>query len=208
MKKARGRPKKDKKAVESENGDDLISALVAKANSATPAPAPSSHLKIDVEAADNSPPAVLPQPSLVVQKPVADLEAKKARAAEKRAAKKAKQDEEARALQQRKAEEEALLAAEAGSGTARDGDLSAPLHPPQVLPQTTLPRVTDVTRSARNTWNKTVSSTTLNPKTVLATGTPRPTRSKKSMTEAMTMSKYPKITKLKSQKSKKSRAQN
>ena len=54
VKKARGRPKKDKKAVESENGDDLISALVAKANSATPAPAPSSHLKIDVSLADAS----------------------------------------------------------------------------------------------------------------------------------------------------------
>ena len=102
VKKARGRPKKQKKAVESENGDDLISALVAKANSATPAPAPTSHLKIDVNLADASP---VPQ-----QQPVADtaaLEAKKAKAAEKRAAKKAKQDEEARALQQKKAEEEA-----------------------------------------------------------------------------------------------------
>ena len=104
VKKARGRPKKQKKAVESENGDDLISALVAKANSATPAPAPTSHLKIDVNLADASP---VPQ-----QQPVADtaaLEAKKAKAAEKRAAKKAKQDEEARQLKAKQEEEARLL---------------------------------------------------------------------------------------------------
>ena len=102
VKKARGRPKKQKKAVESENGDDLISALVAKANSATPAPAPAptSHLKIDVNLADASP---VPQ-----QQPVADtaaLEAKKAKAAEKRAAKKAKQEEEARLLKEKQEQE-------------------------------------------------------------------------------------------------------
>ena len=106
VKKARGRPKKDKKAVESENGDDLISALVAKANSATPAPAPAStsHLKIDVEAAEAS--------SVPQQQPVADtaaLEAKKAKAAEKRAAKKAKQEEEARRLKEKQEEEIRLL---------------------------------------------------------------------------------------------------
>ena len=104
VKKARGRPKKQKKAVESENGDDLISALVAKANSATPAPAPTSHLKIDVNLADASP---VPQ-----QQPVADtaaLEAKKAKAAEKRAAKKAKQEEEARQLKAKQEEEARLL---------------------------------------------------------------------------------------------------
>ena len=106
VKKARGRPKKQKKAVESENGDDLISALVAKANSATPAPAPAptSHLKIDVNLADASP---VPQ-----QQPVADtaaLEAKKAKAAEKRAAKKAKQEEEARLLKEKQEEEARLL---------------------------------------------------------------------------------------------------
>ena len=104
VKKARGRPKKDKKAVESENGDDLISALVAKANSATPAPAPTSHLKIDVSLAEAS--------SVPQQQPVADtaaLEAKKARAAEKRAAKKAKQEEEARQLKAKQEEEIRLL---------------------------------------------------------------------------------------------------
>ena len=132
VKKTRGRPKKQKKAVESENGDDLISALVAKANSASPAPAPTSHLKIDVSLADASP---VPQ-----QKPVADtvaLEAKKAKAAEKRAAKKAKQDEEARALQQKKAEEEALaLQQKLAQEQALKGwtqstmmTLSPPLHP-------------------------------------------------------------------------------
>ena len=111
VKKARGRPKKAQKAVDSENGDDLISALVAKANSAVPTPAAvvpvaqTSHLKIDVDVADGSPPAVLPQPSLVVQKPAVELEAKKAKAAEKRAAKKAKQEEEARKLKEQKEEE-------------------------------------------------------------------------------------------------------
>lgn len=105
VKKARGRPKKDKKVVESENGDDLISALVAKANSAVPTPAAAvpmaqtSHLKIDVEIAD--PPQV--------QKPAVDLEAKKAKAAEKRAAKKAKQEEEARKLKEKQEEEARLL---------------------------------------------------------------------------------------------------
>ena len=111
VKKARGRPKKAQKAVDSENGDDLISALVAKANSAVPTPAAvvpvaqTSHLKIDVDVADGSPPAVLPQPSLVVQKPAVELEAKKAKAAEKRAAKKAKQEEEAHKLKEQKEEE-------------------------------------------------------------------------------------------------------
>ncbi len=123
VKKARGRPKKAKKAVESENGDDLISALVAKANSATPAAVPqsqTSHLHIDVEIASpqSSPPALLPIPAVLAQQPVfaapavvdtAALEAKKAKAADKRAAKKAKQEEEARLLKA-KQEEEARLA--------------------------------------------------------------------------------------------------
>ena len=125
VKKARGRPKKPKKAVESENGDDLISALVAKANSTTPAAVPkdqTSHLYIDVDIASpqSSPPAILPMPNVLAQQPVsaapavvdtAALEAKKAKAAEKRAAKKAKQEEEARLLKaKQEAEEEARLA--------------------------------------------------------------------------------------------------
>ena len=131
VKKGRGRPKKAAKAVESENGDDLISALVAKANSATPAavvPQPTHGLTIDVAVASpqSSPPAVLPAvlpmasfavSSFAAPPPAvpiaaidtAALEAKKAKAADKRAAKKAKQEEEARQLALRK-EEEARLA--------------------------------------------------------------------------------------------------
>ncbi len=122
VKKGRGRPRKAAKAVESENGDDLISALVAKANSATPAAVPqATHgLTIDVSVASpqSSPPAVLPQSDLafggfaapavpIAAVDTAALEAKKAKAAEKRAAKKAKQDEEARQLALRRKEEEA-----------------------------------------------------------------------------------------------------
>jgi len=73
VKKARGRPKKQKKAVESENGDDLISALVAKANSATPAAFPqsqTSHLHIDVDIAS-------PQSSPPAVLPLPDLEVSK-----------------------------------------------------------------------------------------------------------------------------------
>ena len=119
VKKARGRPKKAKQVVESENGDDLNSALVAKANSTTPAALPkahTSHLHIDVEIASpqSSPPALLPMPGVLAQQPAVDtaaLEAKKAKAAEKRAAKKAKQDEEARQLKaKQEAEEEARIA--------------------------------------------------------------------------------------------------
>ena len=101
----------------------MISALVAKANSATPAAVPqsqTSHLHIDVDIASpqSSPPALLPMPAVLAQQPVfaaptvvdtAALEAKKAKAAEKRAAKKAKQEEEARLLKA-KQEEEARLA--------------------------------------------------------------------------------------------------
>jgi len=126
VKKARGRPKKAKKAIESENGDDLISALVAKANSATPAAAPqaqTSHLHIDVDI--SSPPA--PQPAFAAPAVVdtAALEVKKAKAAEKRAAKKAKQEEEARQLKLQqeealklKAQEEAALLEEQSSAAS------------------------------------------------------------------------------------------
>ena len=130
VKKARGRPKKAKQVVESSTADDLISALVAKANSTTPAAVPkgqTSHLHIDVEIASpqSSPPALLSMPAVLAQQPVfaapavvdtAALEAKKAKAAEKRAAKKAKQDEEARQL---KAKQEALLKASGGRGSVR-----------------------------------------------------------------------------------------
>ena len=108
VKKGRGRPKKQKKAVESENGDDLISALVAKANSATPAPQSHSlHIDVDIASPQTSPPALLTVPVLSVSMAAAPvsalpdtgaLQAKKAKADEKRIAKKAREEEEARQL--------------------------------------------------------------------------------------------------------------
>jgi hypothetical protein len=104
VKKVRGRPKKTKKAVQAENGDDLISALVAKANSAT-VPDVCRNLTIDVTIADNSPSAehdtAVPVTTIV---DTAALKYKKTKATEKRANKKLKEEEEARKL---KEEEEA-----------------------------------------------------------------------------------------------------
>ena len=108
-KRGRGRPKKTTKVVESGNSDDLISQLVAQANSATPAA--SSGLS---EKQDNDLSKLIGGLTITVQSPYsedpqspADMsqeeaeEAKAARKAEKKAlkkAKKAKDEEDAKAL--------------------------------------------------------------------------------------------------------------
>ena len=144
VKKPRGRPKKAAASVVPSNGDDLISALVAKANSATPAapPAPASsptELTIQVHESPpaESPPAVLPLPQLsgggggaaapaAPASPPTEADAaaaaKRAKAAEKRKrqreTKKAKAAEDAKAAEEKKKKEEEEAAAAAAAAAA------------------------------------------------------------------------------------------
>jgi hypothetical protein len=114
-KRGRGRPKKTTKVVESGNSDDLISQLVAQANSATPAASSGlsekqdtelstliGGLTIKVESPYSSDPQSPADMSQAVHTAEFALAARKAEKAEKKAVKKAK-----------KAKEEALLLQEA-----------------------------------------------------------------------------------------------